>query len=222
MSHILHIDASARSERSITRELTRAFLDEYLSRQPESDITRRDVGIEPPPAINEAWIGAAFAGDSRTEDQRALLALSDRLIDEVVAADLILIGAPMYNYGMPAALKAWFDQVIRVDRTFTFDLARGDSPLEPVLTGKQVVVMASWGEFGFGPGEVNAEHGHLLPHIRSCSRYLGAASFDHLAVEYQEFGDARHEASKCAAFEALPALVARLQSAVDVTCANVA
>jgi len=217
MSHILHIDASARSERSITRELTRAFLERWLYCQPESDVTHRDIGIEPPPAITEAWIGAAFAGDSRTESQRALLSLSDRLIDEVAAADLILIGAPMYNYGMPAALKAWFDQVIRVDKTFTFDLARGDRPLEPVLTGKQVVVMASSGEFGFGPGEVNADHGHLLPHIRSCSRYLGAASFDHLAVEYQEFRDARHEASKCAAFAAIPALVERLQAATVIS-----
>lgn len=213
MSHILHIDASARSRRSITRDLTRAFLDRWLYREPESDVTHRDVGIEPPPAISEAWIAAAFAGDARTASQRALLNLSDRLIDEVVAADLILIGAPMYNYGMPAALKSWFDQVIRVNKTFTFDLARGDHPLEPVLAGKQVVVMASWGEFGFGPGEANAAHGHLLPHIRSCSRYLGAASFDHLAVEYQEFADARHEASKCAAFGALPALVERLQAA---------
>lgn len=212
MSQILHIDASARRGRSITRELTRAFLAEWQHRQPESVVTRRDVGTEPPPAISEGWIGAAFAGESRTEAQRELLALSDRLIDEVTAADLIVIGAPMYNYGMPAALKAWFDQVIRVDRTFTFDLARGDHPLEPVLTGKQVVVMASWGEFGFGPGEVNAEHGHLIPHIRSCSRYLGAAAVEHLAVEYQEFGDERHEASKRAAFEAIPSLVARLQA----------
>lgn len=212
MSHILHIDASARGGRSITRELTRAFLARWQARQPESVVTRRDVGTAPPPAISEAWIGAAFAGEGRTEAQRELLALSDRLIDEVAAADLILIGAPMYNYGMPAALKAWFDQVIRVDRTFTFDLARGDHPLEPVLTDKQVVVMASWGEFGFGPGEVNADHGHLIPHIRSCSRYLGAATIEHLAVEYQEFGDERHEASKRAAFEAIPALVERLQA----------
>jgi FMN-dependent NADH-azoreductase len=214
MSHILHIDASARRERSITRELTRAFLARWLQQRPDSVITRRDVGIEPPPAISEAWIGAAFAGDNRSKAQGDLLALSDRLIDEVAIADLILIGAPMYNYGMPAALKAWFDQVVRVDKTFTFDLARGDRPLEPVLTGKQVVVMASWGEFGFGPGEINAAHGHLLPHIRSCSRYLGADRVEHLAVEYQEFGDGRHEASRRAAFEAIPALVERLQSAM--------
>jgi len=213
MTHILHIHASARGERSITRELTGAFLDQWLLRRPESIITRRDVGRVPPPAISEDWIAAAFAGDGRTAAQRELLSLSEELIEEVFAADLILIGAPMYNYGMPAALKAWFDQVIRVDRTFTFDLARGHHPLEPVLTDKQLVVMATWGEFGFGPGEPNADHGHLIPHIRSCSRYLGATTVEHLSVEYQEFGDARHEASKRAAFDAMPTLVEQLQAA---------
>ncbi|MEQ8233811.1 MAG: NAD(P)H-dependent oxidoreductase, partial [Gammaproteobacteria bacterium] len=130
---------------------------------------------------------------------------------EVEAADVIVIGAPMYNYGMPAALKAWFDQIVRIDRTFTFDLARGDQPLEPMLSGKQVVVLASWGEFGFEPGGQNAAHNHLVPHIRTCSRYLGAESFDFLAIEYQEFGDERHEASKREAFNEIPALLARLQ-----------
>ncbi len=65
---------------------------------------------------------------------RATLAYSDSAIAELVAADLIVLGTPMYNYGMPSALKAWVDQVIRVGRTFSFDLARGDWPLEPLLS----------------------------------------------------------------------------------------
>ncbi|MCR9259653.1 MAG: NAD(P)H-dependent oxidoreductase [Pseudomonadaceae bacterium] len=211
MSHILHLDASARSQRSITRQLTSAFVAQWLDWQPDAVVTHRDVGSHPPPMVSQSWIAAAFAGEARTDEQRELLSVSDTLIDEVVAADLVLIGTPMYNYGMPAALKAWFDQIIRVDRTFTFDLARGDQPLEPVLDGKQVVVMTSSGEFGFGAGELNAAHDHLVPHIRSCARYLGAETFEHLAVEYQEFGDERHDASMRAAFDALPTLVKQLQ-----------
>ncbi len=211
MSHLLKIDASARQGRSLTRQLTDAFVAQWLYRDQDAVITRRDVGALPPPAVTEDWIAAAFAGTSRSSEQRDLLALSDELIDEVEAADLILIGAPMYNYGMPAALKAWFDQIIRIDRTFSFDLARGDKPLEPLLSNKQVVVLASWGEFGFEPGGQNAAHNHLVPHIQTCSRYLGAESFDFLAIEYQEFGDDRHHASKREAFNAIPTLVKRLQ-----------
>lgn len=211
MSQLLRIDASARRGRSLTRQLTEAFVAQWLYREPDARVTRRDVGVAPPPAVSEAWIAAAFAGEGRSDKQRELLTLSDELIGEVEAADLILIGAPMYNYGMPAALKAWFDQIIRIDRTFSFDLARGDKPLAPVLSGKQVVVLASWGEFGFEPGGQNAAHNHLVPHIRTCSRYLGAESFDFLAIEYQEFGDERHEASKQRAFNEIPALVERLQ-----------
>jgi FMN-dependent NADH-azoreductase len=211
VNHLLQIDASARRGRSLTRQLTNAFVAQWLYGQPDAVVTQRDVGAEPPPAVSEAWIAAAFAGAERNDEQRELLALSDRLIDEVEAADLILIGAPMYNYGMPAALKAWFDQIIRIDRTFSFDLGRGDKPLEPILSGKQVVVLSSWGEFGFEPGGQNAMHNHLVPHIRTCSRYLGAQSFDVLAIEYQEFGDDRHEASKLQAFDGIPALVERLQ-----------
>ncbi|MEQ8495014.1 MAG: NAD(P)H-dependent oxidoreductase [Gammaproteobacteria bacterium] len=211
MTHLLRIDASARQGRSLTRQLTAAFVAQWMYREPDAAVTARDVGVTPPPAVSEAWIAAAFAGEDRSDAQRELLALSDQLIDEVEAADVIVIGAPMYNYGMPAALKAWFDQIVRIDRTFTFDLARGDQLLEPMLSGKQVVVLASWGEFGFEPGGQNAAHNHLVPHIRTCSRYLGAESFDFLAIEYQEFGDERHEASKREAFNEIPALLARLQ-----------
>lgn len=91
---------------------------QWLHREPDARVTQRDVGVAPPPTVSEAWIAAAFAGEGRSDEQRELLTLSDELIGEVEAADLILIGAPMYNYGMPAALKAWFDQIIRIDRTY--------------------------------------------------------------------------------------------------------
>jgi FMN-dependent NADH-azoreductase len=130
------------------------------------------------------------------------------------------MATPMYNYGMPAALKAWFDQVIRVGRTFTFDLARGDAPLEPVLSGKTLVLLTAAGEFGFQPGQLNAEHGHLAPHVRSASRYLGVSQFKHFGVEFQEFGDARFERSKQDAFRRIPLLVEEMQAMLDEECAE--
>ena len=207
---ILRIDASARARRSITRALADTFVSAWHAERPDDVVLSRDVGLDPPPAVSEEWIAAAFA-ETRTPEQRATLALSDRLIDEVEAADLLVVATPMYNYGMPASLKAWFDQVIRVDRTFTFDLARGDHPLEPILENKTLVVLSSVGEFGFGPGGPNEAHGHLLPHIRTASKYLGVGDRIHtVEVEYQEFGDGRHAASRRQAMARVPELVREL------------
>ena len=212
MTTILRIDASARTERSVTRRLADAFMASWRERSPDTQVILRDVGRTPPPAVSEEWIAAAFAGESRTSAQRALLSMSDELIDEVENADLILMSVPMYNYGMPAALKAWFDQVVRVDRTFSFDLSRGDQPLEPILSGKTLVVLTSSGEFGFEAGGFNEHASHLLPHIRTCAKYLGAEMLEHVGIEYQEFGDSRHEASCNAAYSDIPYLVSRLHS----------
>lgn len=220
MTTLLRIDASARGARSLTHRLGDSFETAWLSRDPRATIIRRDVGRTPPPFITEAWIAAAFAKpDARTPEQAAMLRVSDGLIDELRRADVILIASPMYNYGMPAMLKAWFDQVVRIGQTFTFDLARGDRPLEPILSDKTLVLLTSWGEFGFGPGELNDGGDHLVPHVRFASRYLGVETFHHIGVEYQEFGDTRHEASKSAAFAAVPELVERLAHTADLEVA---
>ncbi|MEO0763462.1 MAG: NAD(P)H-dependent oxidoreductase [Pseudomonadota bacterium] len=213
MSTILRIDASPRRARSLTRHLADDFIAAWRSRRPDDRVIDRDVGLSPPPSLTEDWIAAAFtpAGE-RTEEQRALLALSDALVDELSAADLIVMAVPMHNYGMPSALKAWIDHVIRIDRTFTFDLARGDWPLEPVLGGKTLVLLTASGEFGFAPGGLRADWNHLDTHIRTVSHYLGVAETHHLAIEYQEFRDARFEASVAAAHAAIAPLVERLST----------
>ena len=211
MTTILRIDASPRRERSLTRRLADSFIDTWLSARPDDRVVARDVGLEPPPAVSEAWIAAAFTPEAERDGaQRALLSLSDTLIDELAAADIILMAAPMHNYGMPAALNAWIDQVVRIDRTFTFDLDRGDWPLEPVMGGKTLVLLTASGEFGFAPGGVREGWNHLDPHIRTVAHYLGVGETHHLAIEYQEFRDARHEASVKAAYAAVPGLVERL------------
>ena len=212
---ILRIDASARTSRSLSRSLADDFVRGWQTRRPGDRILLRDVGVAPPPPISESWIDAAFTSDSqRTPRQRAVLSLSDELIGELRQADLLLIASPLYNYGMPACLKAWVDQVVRVQETFSFDLARGDWPIEPVLEGKTLVLLTSSGEFGFAPGGVRAEHDHLTPHLRTCSRYFGVAEMHRVAIEYQEFGDERHRRSVEAAHAEVGRLVDHLSRQV--------
>lgn len=208
MTTLLHIDASARGDRSLSRKLSKAFVDQWLAREPGATVASRDIGRNPPPHVTETWVAAAFTAPAdRTSDQHEELHLSDDLIGELDRANIIVIGTPMYNYGMPSALKSWFDKVIRIGKTFTFDLARGDFPLEPVMSGKTLVVLSSRGEFGFGPGGVRESMNHLETHIFTCAHYLGVQESHLIAIDYQEFDDERHRQSVAAAFAAIPVLV---------------
>jgi len=211
MTTLLHLDASVRGERSLSRKLSKAFVQAWLAGDAHAQIIERDVGRNPPPFIDEAWIAAAFtAAERRSPAQHEALRISDALIGEVERADVIVLGTPMYNYGMPAALKAWFDQIIRVNQTFTFDLARGDFPLQPTMADKTLVILTSRGEFGFAPGGVREHMNHLETHIQTCAHYLGVARSHVIAIDYQEFGDTRHQESIAAAFERVPVLAAQL------------
>ncbi|NJR62837.1 MAG: FMN-dependent NADH-azoreductase [Cyanobacteria bacterium CRU_2_1] len=211
MATVLRIDASARVSRSLSRDLTAAFTDQWLKLRPSDTLITRDVGLNPPPAISEAWIAAAFtAPEKQTLDQQEVLKVSDQLLEELEPANLIVIGTPMYNYGMPAALKAWIDQVIRIGRTFSFDLTRGEQPIEPIVTGKTLVILSSSGEGGFELGGAHAAINYLDPHIVAASRLLGVSEHYVIRIEYQEFGDDRHQQSIQSAHTAIPGLVQQL------------
>ena len=218
MKNILKIDASVRTldmpesnHRSLSRALSQHFCDRLTASDNEIQFIHRDVGLMPPAFINQDWIAAVFRPEQqRSEAQRALLALSDQLIEEVTRADLILISSPMYNYGMPACLKAWFDQVVRINKTFDFDLQRGDFPLAPTLSGKTLVLLTSCGEFGFERGGIREGMNHLGPNIRTLSKYLGVEQFHEIRIEYQEFGDERHQRSIEHAYASVDRLAVKL------------
>ena len=218
MKTILHIDTSARRTdndihefNSISKTLAAHFMDKWMRSNTEDEVIYRDIGLNPPEYISQDWIAAVFTPDeSKTDEQRALLALSDTLIDEVDQADIIVISSPMYNYGMPAALKSWFDQVVRIGKTFTFDLARGDFPIEPIMSGKKLVLISSSGEFGFEIGGIREKMNHLGPHVKTASKYLGVEKFYEIKSEYQEFSDERYENSLKDAYRGINELVTQL------------
>ena len=207
---ILSVQASAGMERSLTRKLSDSFLNILKMKLAPVEIEELDLVRNSPPFMTPEWIAAAFSKTGLTEQQRMVLAKSDEYIRQIEEADLFVIGTPMYNYGMPAALKAWFDQIARINKTFSFDLSRGDFPIEPILSGKKMVVFTSSGEFDFQKGGAREAFNHLVPHIKSCAHYLGVTNeknFYHVGIEYQEFKDKRHERSKNEALTFLTNLV---------------
>lgn len=202
--------------------LTHQFLDSWRATGLSGKITQRDVGTHPPPFISEEWIASAFTPEAeRTEQDRHILEYSDQAITELSEADVIVIATPMYNYGLPAAVKAWFDQVIRIGKTFSFDLARGDTPLAPTLSGKRLVTLTASGEFGFDPGGVRASMNYLHPHINTLSKYLGVSKSWNVSIEYQEFGDERFRESKDRALEKIDPVVQKLKRSFEKTESSV-
>jgi FMN-dependent NADH-azoreductase len=147
---------------------------------------------------------------------QAALAESDRLVDELASADVIVIGVPMYNFGMPSTLKAWIDNIVRVGRTFGFDRSRAGDPYWPLLAeqGKRLVLLSSRGDYGYDPGARLDASNHVEAGVVTPLRYIGIDTVDRIAIEYDEFADERLRASIAAAEAQVDALVERLMDQV--------
>jgi FMN-dependent NADH-azoreductase len=201
MFRILHLDASARPGRSDqqahgshTRRLSARFVERWRALRPEDTVTYRDIGASPPSPVTGRWIHAAFTSPEQREPwMQEVLAESDRLVDELVASDLIVAGVPMYNFGMPAQFKAYLDNVVRVGRTFGFDRTRPGEPYWPMLAGqgKRLVILSARGDFGYAPGQRLAHTNHVESGVATPLQYLGIECAARVAVEYDEFGDER-------------------------------
>ncbi|KJK21600.1 NAD(P)H dehydrogenase [Burkholderiaceae bacterium 16] len=217
MTHLLHIDASARPGRSgadphgsHTRRLSHRFVRGWQTARPTDTVTYRDVGRQSPAPVSGDWIRSAFTPPARREPwMDALLAESDRLIEEIEHADVVVIGVPMYNFGMPAQLKAYIDNIVRVGKTFGFDREREGEPYWPMLAGggKQLVLLTSRGDYGYADRLARLDH--ATPGVRAAFSYIGIDDALEVAIEYDEFGGDR-----------LAASVARAEAEVDAAVAS--
>lgn len=197
MSRILSIQGSPRGERSHSRSLQETFLAAWQAQRSERQVVRREVGRAPIAPLTEGWIAAAFhpEPESRSEVMKADLALSDQLVDELLAADRLVISAPMYNFGVPSGVKAWIDQIVRIRRTFDFDPGRPGNPYTPLVLGRKALVITTRGDHGYGPGGANAHMNHADTFLRTVLGYIGISDVTVVAVENDEFGGAAFEQS---------------------------
>lgn len=210
MKSLLVLNSSGRVTRSITRHLTLRFIEAWRKRLPDAEVVVRDVGLNPPPPVNETWIAGAFADpEKQTPAMRDTMAVSETLIGELFRADAIVIGVPMYNFGMPAQLKAYFDQVVRIGRTFAFDAGAAE-PYQPLLNSKPVVVVTSAGDGALHPGGALAHMNHLEPHLKTLLGFIGLTDLSFIRVGYDEFQDERMKRSLAKAEQAVDETVGRL------------
>jgi FMN-dependent NADH-azoreductase len=161
---ILQINSSVRGAASESSRVANGIVAKLLAANSAAQLTVRDVAANPHPVLDEAALGALFTpAEQRTAEQAARVALDDALIAELQAADVIVLGAPMYNFGMPVQLKAWFDAIARAGVTFIYT---AEGP-EGLLKNKQVYVAASRG--GIYPLDADPQ----VPHIRALLNFVG-------------------------------------------------
>jgi FMN-dependent NADH-azoreductase len=168
MSTLLHINSSVRASGSVSRQLTGEFIAQWQAARPEFRIVERDLASQPVPHITEETIGAYFTpAKSRSAEQTEAVKLSDELVAELMAADVIVIGAPMYNFSVSSALKAWIDHIARAGVTFKYTAA---GPVG-LLGGKKVFVFTSrGGVYSEGPAKPMDFH---EPFLRGVLGFVG-------------------------------------------------
>lgn len=171
---VLVISASARQEGSISRTLTADLLAALSDRHGDLDVQYRDVSAGVP-FIDGAWVEANFTpAESRTDEQRHKLAFSDELVAELRRADMLVIAAPIYNFSVPATLKAWIDMIARARVTFRYT----DSGVEGLLQGKKAYVLAPSGGVPVGSAVDFA-----TPYLRHTLGFVGITDVEIIGAQ---------------------------------------
>src|SRR5882757_2170596 len=176
---LLQVDSSARAS-SVTRRLTAKFAEEWRKRHPDGEVIQRDLSATALPLITDDW-GATYLEDSQlTLAQRSYLSTSDQLIEELAAADTVVIGAPMYNFTIPSLLKAWIDQVVRLGKTVGY----GPNGPQGLLGRKRVVVITSRGS-AYEKGTAREAFDFQEPYLRHILGFIGLTDVTFIHAENQ-------------------------------------
>jgi len=165
---LLKIDSSARRN-SISRKLTAQYAEAWAKNHPGGEVIERDLAAIALPLVTDEWVEAMRVDPSQlTPAQRQTLAVSDALIDEIEKADVIVIGAPMYNFSISSSLKAWIDQVVRIGKTVVY----GTEGPKGLLAGKKVFVLTSRGG-SYGRGTHYEKFDFQEPYLRHMLGFIG-------------------------------------------------
>jgi FMN-dependent NADH-azoreductase len=205
MSTVLVLNSSALDGASVSKELVQDTVERLRARNPRLKVTTRDVGASPIPHLNSDSAAALRGGEPTNPAQVEAQALSDELIAELKAADTIVIGAPMYNFGIASTLKAWFDYVLRAGVTFRYT----ESGPVGLLEGKNAIVIESRGGlYSDGPAKgLDSQE----PHLRTLLSFMGIKDVTFVRAEKLAFGPEAREQAIDAARALLGQVIAESQ-----------
>ena len=180
MATLLRIDSSSRLEGSFSRR----FGDELASHLDAERTIIRDLVKDPAPHIDAAAIAAFFSDPSgHGETEQMATALSDKLLEEIMAADDIMITVPMYNFGIPSALKAWIDQIVRIGKTFDFD----GQNFSGLLQNKRAFLIIAYGADGYTDGDFKVAD-FVEPYLRFVLNFIGITDITSVPAEGTNVG----------------------------------
>lgn len=169
MPMLLHINSSPLYGRSVSRELTAAFVTQWKTSHPHGRVVDRDLNATAIPPINAEWVAAVYTPEeARTPQQKEQLLLSDFLLAELEQADEYVVGVPMHNFGVPSVLKLWIDQIARVGRTFSY----ADGTPKGLLVGKRATFIIATGGIYDAQTQM-ASFNFVEPYLRSVFGFLG-------------------------------------------------
>lgn len=177
MTRILHVTSSTRGDSSYSNRLAARVLDRLRRSHPDAVVTVRDLARDPLPHIDADFVTAIRSpGPELSDSQKARVARSDALVDELLAADIVVIAAPMINFGIPSTLKAWIDHIARAGRTFSY---REGGPVG-LVTGKRVILIAARGGV-YTDARRSADF--QLPYLLGVLGFLGMSDVEVLDVD---------------------------------------
>ena len=178
MKNILLIQSSPRGNASLSQKVAQAVVNDLRSGHSHIKVVVRDLAQNPPPHVGLDFIAGGFAPpEKRTPEQAKAIAVSDTLIDELFGADVIVIAAPMHNFGLPSTLKAWIDHIVRAGRTFSY----GANGPEGLVKGKRaILVLARGGVYSNGPAK---SFDFQEPYLRTVLGFIGVTDVSVVHVE---------------------------------------
>ena len=203
MTNILFVTSSPRGAASHSSKVAERVLSDLVAHNPNATVVRRDLARDPLPHVDESYLGAVFTpAEARSDEQKAIAAVSDTLIDELFAADIIVIASAMINFTITSTLKTWLDYIARAGRTFAYV----DNAPVGLVTGKRVVLVESKGGI-YSEGPMKPAD-FQLPYLRFILAFIGLKDIEEITVEGVAFGP-EHAANAVAAAEAKASETAR-------------
>ena len=180
MSNVLIIESSARQQDSFSRELTQQFISHWKTLHPADRLTIRDVAVNPVPHLDADLLGGWMKPEAqRNAAEQASLQRSNELTDEMLAADVLVLAAPMYNFAIPSTLKSWLDHVLRAGLTFKYT----DTGPQGLLTGKKAYVLTARGGIYAG-----STADHQEPYLRQVLAFVGIHDVTFIHAEGMNLG----------------------------------
>ena len=197
MRKVLIINASVRSDKSHSRSLTSLFVENWQKKYPSDSFTFREVGITTIPPIDQSWITGAFIKpQDRTPQNQQALSLSNELVNELKENDVYVIGTPMYNWSIPTGLKAYIDQVMRINETWKFRSGKPDGDYVGLLNHKKLFILSSRGDTGYGENEKNGHMNFQTTYLKFIFGMMGVTDTTIHSLDNEEFGGELFERSK--------------------------